>query len=110
MPEVGVKSAEVQALGLAWTPQSPCEWGLRSPQEDEMPMRLSERVTGSGRSSGPLNQSEGTAAEGSDEWRHRVPFQLLHPLLTRRDRGREWDTLFVAETEHICGCELAGPA
>ena len=36
----------------------------------------------------------------------RVPFQLLHPLLTKRDRGREQDTLFIAENRTCCRCDL----
>lgn len=37
---------------------------------------------------------------------HEPPFQLLHPLLIERDRGREWDTLLIAENRTCGRCDL----
>lgn len=62
-PEVGVKSAEVQTLGVSMDPSGPCVWGLRSPQEDEMPMMLSESH-GVGLLSGPTCQSRRSCRHG----------------------------------------------
>lgn len=98
-PEAGVESAEVQTLGAGMDPWGPRVRGLRSSLGNEMAVMLSQSH-GVWMINKPICQSprscyhDGLWCMGEQE----VPFQLPHPLLTKRDLGHEWDTLLITES------------